>query len=91
MYIHTKVIQDEVSQCMLFVDDIILIDEIRDGPNSKLEQWRHTLESREFKLSKSKTEYLKWVQWEGSWWGESHHGWCGITKGREVRVLRLDL
>ena len=60
MYIHTKVIQDEVSWCMLFVDDIILIDEIRNGPNSKLEQWRHTLESREFRLSRLKNKYLKY-------------------------------
>jgi len=48
-----------VSWCMLFVDDIILIDEIRDGFNHKLERWRHNLESRGFKLSRSKTEYLK--------------------------------
>ena len=36
----TKGIQDEVARCMLFAD-IVLIDEIRNGLNSKLEQWRH--------------------------------------------------
>ena len=45
--------------CMLFVNDIVLIDETTDGLNGKLEQWRHTLESADFTLSKSKTEYLK--------------------------------
>jgi len=42
----TKEIQDEVPWCMLFVDDIALIDETRCGLNKKLERWRHSLESR---------------------------------------------
>ena len=44
---------------MLFVDDIILIDQTREELNSKLEQWRRTLESRGIRLSKSKTGYLR--------------------------------
>jgi len=44
---------------MLLADDIVLIDEIRDRLNDKLEKWRHTLESRGFRLSRLKTEYLK--------------------------------
>jgi len=47
---------------MLFVDDIALIDETRSGFNVKLERWRHALESRGFRLSRSKrtkTESLK--------------------------------
>jgi len=43
---------------MLFVDDIVLMYEMRYRLNKKLELWRHTLESRGFKLSKLKTEYL---------------------------------
>jgi len=43
---------------MLFVDDITLIDETRQGVNDKLERWRHTLEFRGFRISRSKTEYL---------------------------------
>ena len=43
---------------MLFVDDIVLIDETREGVNGKLERCRHILESRGFKVSRSKTEYL---------------------------------
>ena len=35
---------------MLFADDIILVDEIKDGVNTKLERWRGTLESKRFNL-----------------------------------------
>ena len=44
--------------CMLFADDIVLIDESREGVNTKLERWRDTLEAKGFRLSRSKTEYL---------------------------------
>uniref|UniRef100_A0A5B6YMG0 Reverse transcriptase domain-containing protein n=1 Tax=Davidia involucrata TaxID=16924 RepID=A0A5B6YMG0_DAVIN len=54
----TKHIQDEVSWCMFFVDDIVLIDEIKIILNAKLEVWRETLESRGFKISRTKTEYI---------------------------------
>jgi len=43
---------------MLFADDIVLIDETRDGVNTKLERWRDTLEAKGFRLSRSKTDYL---------------------------------
>jgi len=54
----TRGIQDEIPWCMLFVDDIVLIDESREGVNNKLERWRATLEAQGFRLSRSKTEYL---------------------------------
>ncbi|XP_075086344.1 uncharacterized protein LOC142169047 [Nicotiana tabacum] len=38
---------------------LVLIDETRGGVNAKLEVWRQTLESKGFKLSRSKTEYLE--------------------------------
>ena len=44
---------------MLFAEIIVLFNETRDGLNSKLEQWGYTLKSRRFRLSMSKTEYLK--------------------------------
>jgi len=43
---------------MLFADDIVLIDESREGVNTKLERWRDTLKAEGFRLSRSKTEYL---------------------------------
>ncbi|KAG5596183.1 hypothetical protein H5410_037415 [Solanum commersonii] len=43
---------------MLFADDIVLIDETRNRVNARLEVWRQTLESKGFRLSRTKTEYL---------------------------------
>ncbi|XP_021729342.1 uncharacterized protein LOC110696362 [Chenopodium quinoa] len=64
----TTPIQDEVPWCMLFADDIVLVDETKDRVNGKLEQWRQRLESRGFKLSRSKTEYLvcRFVKYRGT-------------------------
>jgi hypothetical protein len=44
---------------MLFADDVVLVDESRAGVNRKLELWRHTLELKGFKLSRTKTEYMR--------------------------------
>jgi len=51
----TKGIQDELPWCTLFSDDIVLVNETREGVNGKLERWRHTLESRGFRISRSNT------------------------------------
>jgi Reverse transcriptase (RNA-dependent DNA polymerase) len=37
---NTKDIQGDISWCMLFADDVVLIDERRIGVNQKLELWR---------------------------------------------------
>lgn len=44
---------------MLFVDEIVLIDETRSGVNDRMKVWRHALGSKDFRLSKTKTEYIK--------------------------------
>nr|XP_016515934.1 PREDICTED: uncharacterized protein LOC107832590 [Nicotiana tabacum] len=44
----TRHIQGEVPWCMLFDDNIVPIDEMRDGINERLEVWR-----------RNKTEYLE--------------------------------
>ncbi|PHT51814.1 hypothetical protein CQW23_06276 [Capsicum baccatum] len=49
----------EVTWCMLFANDVVLIDETRGGVNDKLEIWRQTLESKGFQLSRTKMEYLE--------------------------------
>nr|XP_009624733.1 uncharacterized protein LOC104115746 [Nicotiana tomentosiformis] len=55
----TCYIQVRVPWFMLFVDDIVLIDEMRGGINARLEVWRQMLESKGFMLSRSKIEYLE--------------------------------
>lgn len=55
----TRDIQDDIPWCMLFADDVVLIDESKIGVDRKLELWRTTLESKGFRLSRTKTEYMK--------------------------------
>ncbi|XP_070055460.1 uncharacterized protein [Nicotiana tomentosiformis] len=52
-------IQEEVPWCKLFADDIVLIDEARCGVKEMLEVWRWTLESKGFKLSRTKIKYVE--------------------------------
>lgn len=44
---------------MLFVDDIVLVDEIKEIANAKLEFWRKILDSKGFKLSRIKIECVE--------------------------------
>jgi hypothetical protein len=44
---------------MLFADYVVLVDESRTEVDQKLELWRHTLEAKCFRLSRSKREYMK--------------------------------
>jgi hypothetical protein len=55
----TRDIQGGIPWCMLFVDDVVLVDESRTGVDQKLKLWRRTLEVKGFKLSRSKMEYMK--------------------------------
>ena len=51
--------QGDIPWCMLFADDVVLVDESQTGVNQKLELWRETLESKSFRLSRTKTEYIR--------------------------------
>jgi len=55
----TRDIKGDIPWCMLFADDVVLVDESRAGVNRKLELWRQTLESKGFRLSRTKTEYMR--------------------------------
>jgi Reverse transcriptase (RNA-dependent DNA polymerase) len=55
----TNNIEEDIPWCMLFADDVVLIDESRIGVNQKLELWRQTLESKGLRLSRTKTEYMR--------------------------------
>jgi hypothetical protein len=54
----TRDIQGGIPWCMLFTDDVVLVDE-RTRVDQKLKLWRRTLETRGFRLSRSKTDYIK--------------------------------
>ncbi|GMP51562.1 hypothetical protein CsSME_00017746 [Camellia sinensis var. sinensis] len=41
------------------LDDIVLVDETKEGVNTKLEIWRKALESKGFRISRTKTEYME--------------------------------
>ncbi|KAG5586470.1 hypothetical protein H5410_046904 [Solanum commersonii] len=59
MKIWERVVETRVPWCMLFANDIvILIDEAEAKLIARLEVWRQTLESKGFRLSRTKTEYL---------------------------------
>ncbi|XP_070002436.1 uncharacterized protein [Nicotiana sylvestris] len=45
--------------CMLIIDDIVMICEICGGVKRRLKVWRQTLESKDFKLSRTQMEYLE--------------------------------
>jgi hypothetical protein len=59
IYEVTRDIQGDIPWCMLFADDVVLVDENREGVNIKLELWRQTLESKGFRISRTKTEYMR--------------------------------
>jgi hypothetical protein len=44
---------------MLFADDVVLIEESKIEVNQKLELWSQTLESKGFRLSRTKIEYMR--------------------------------
>ena len=83
-------IQDKVPWCILFADDIVLIDETIGGLNEKLERWRHSLESRGFRMNRSKTEYLRcgfsWVKRDE---GELTIGGMVIPRVEKFKYLGL--
>ena len=55
----TKSIHEDIPWCMLFADDIVLIDETKKRVNKKLELWRQTLKTPRFTLSRSNIEYME--------------------------------
>ena len=84
----TKGMQDELPWCMLLADDIVIIDEARDGVNGKLEWWRHTLESRGFQVNRSKTKYLHYCfNGREDARGEVKIDWMMIPKVEKFKYL----
>nr|XP_016475802.1 PREDICTED: uncharacterized protein LOC107797417 [Nicotiana tabacum] len=72
----THHVQGEMSWCMLFTDDIFLIDETQGRVNDRLEVWRHAPESKALKLSRTKMEYL-----ECKFSADPREAWtCGLDR-----------
>ena len=44
----------------LYTDNIVLIGESFETVNSRLEEWRETLESKGLRVSRSKTKYIEY-------------------------------
>jgi hypothetical protein len=52
-------IQNGIPWCMIFADDIILLDKSRLSVDQKLEWWRQILEEKDFSPSRFKIKYMK--------------------------------
>jgi hypothetical protein len=70
----TRDIQCGIPWCMLFTDDVVLVDDSRTMVDQKLELCWWTLETKCFRLSKSKTECMK----------------CDFNATTQERDVRLD-
>lgn len=44
---------------MLFADDIVLVDENREGMTLNAQKWREDLESERFRTSRANTKYIQ--------------------------------
>ena len=45
---------------MIFADDIVLVAETREEVSNKLDEWREALRGKGLRISRTKTEYLRW-------------------------------
>ena len=54
----TNEVRREPPWTMLFADDIVICEEIREEVERRLESWRYALERRGMKVSRSKTKYF---------------------------------
>lgn len=79
----TKVIQGVVLWCMLFTDDrYVLVEKSPDEENGRLNQWRGTLEGKILKISRGKTDYIKYN------FGEREHGQVQLAI-REWQIIQF--
>jgi hypothetical protein len=55
----TRDIRCGIPWCILFADDVVLVDESMTGVDQKLKLWRQTFKAKSFSLNKFKMEYMK--------------------------------
>jgi hypothetical protein len=53
-----RYIQEDISYCILYADDMVLIDENMIEIVKKIELRRQILESKDFRLCRTKIEYI---------------------------------
>ncbi|GJY92521.1 retrovirus-related pol polyprotein LINE-1 [Tanacetum coccineum] len=75
----SKEIQEDIPWCLIFADDIVLVSESAKGLNMRLEDWRKALEDNGLRVSREKTEYLRYDFGNGE-----------ITHNEEVDVCIRD-
>ncbi|GJZ77843.1 retrovirus-related pol polyprotein LINE-1 [Tanacetum coccineum] len=51
--------REDIPWCLIFADDIALVSESAEGLNTRLENWRATLEDNGLRVGREKTEYLR--------------------------------
>jgi hypothetical protein len=55
----TRDIQGDITWCMLFADDVVLVDDSQTWDSMKLELRRQTLKTKGLRLSRTKTGYMR--------------------------------
>jgi glucose/arabinose dehydrogenase len=65
MDVLTAGVREQAPWTMLFADDIVLVDESKEGVEEKLENWRQVVEDGGLRISRTKTEYM-WFGGEGN-------------------------
>ncbi len=61
MDVISRGVKDQKPWCMLFADNMVLCSTSRDEVEQKTENWRRALEDRGLKISRKKTEYLRFL------------------------------
>lgn len=64
MDVLTEGVREQAPWTMLFADDIVVVDESKDGLEDKLERWRQAVEEGGLRISRAKTEYM-WFGGDG--------------------------
>ncbi|VFQ65974.1 unnamed protein product [Cuscuta campestris] len=85
MDVLTQGVQEGVPWCTLFADDIVLIDDTHEGLNDKLELWRLAHETKGFRISRNKTEYME-CRFSECWAVKKTH--VRHLHAAEMRMLR---
>ena len=59
MEVMTDGVRERAPWCMMYADDVVLCAETKEELEQKLETWKRALEDRGMKISRTKTEYLR--------------------------------